>query len=510
MKGISARQQGDTYQEKAFWLKACRLFQRHTKVARVGYEITDVPHFDDVAIYYSDPILDAHGESISADYYQLKWHADYAGSLTCDAMIDPSFVGSKKTSLLQGLHKAVMTTSTQSQCARFNFVTTWGIRDDNILARLVSGRDGEIRLAKLFGSNSSNPFRKIRQQWSDHLGVDEDELQSVLARLRICASSFNLDRLTRMLSNSLLTAGLRPIGYDKRSNLYESLIRRLHAEEWSTFSKTDIQNICEQEDLWMGTDIDLDTPMVGIRSFLRFAEHMEDEVGHMLDMVHLFDGRQIQAHEHWNAKVGPKIHKFIAETIVPLGRFQLQLSAHSSIAFAAGYELDPKSGVEVSLLQNSAGGSSVWEIPVNSVARHEDLWRISERDVNPEGCDVGIVLSVTHNACPEVLNYVQGHLPQIGRMLVFTVQPDVGPTSVVDGYHAWDLAREVVSVVREKRPQHAAMGPLHVFGAAPNGLMFFLGRLARSLGPIQLYEHEFESDQPIRYRQSMSLPPNTI
>ena len=152
----------------------------------------------------------------------------------------------------------------------------------------------------------------------------------------------------------------------------------------------------------MGTEIDHDTPLVGIRSFLRFAEHMEDEVdhNHMLDLVSLFDGRQIQAPEHWNAEVGPRIHEFITGTIAPLGRFRLQLSAHSSIAFATGYELNPKSGVEVSLLQNSAGGSSVWEIPVNSVARREDLWSVSELDRQPgRGCDIGIVLSVTHNAC---------------------------------------------------------------------------------------------------------------
>ncbi len=373
MKGIPARQQGDTYQERAFWLKACRLFQRHTKVAKVGYEITAVPHFDDVAVFYSEPIPDAHGESISADYYQLKWHVDYAGSLTCDAMIDPSFVGSKNTSLLQRLHNAVTTTTTQSQCARFNFVTTWSIRDDNLLAELVSGRDGEIRLARLFGPNSSNPFRKIRQEWSAHLCVDEDELQSVLARLRICASSFNLDRLTRTLSTSLAAAGLRPIAYSHRSSPYESLIRRLYAEGRSMFSMTDIQDICEREELWVGTDIDHDIPSVGIRSFLRFAEHLEDEVDHILDMVSLFDGRQIEAAEHWNAEVGPRIHEFVSGTVVPLGRLRLQLSAHSSIAFATGYELNPKSGVVISLLQNSAGGSSVWEIPVNSVARREDL-----------------------------------------------------------------------------------------------------------------------------------------
>ncbi len=510
MKGISARQQGDTYQERAFWLYACRLFRRHTTVAKVGYEITDVPHFDDVAVIYSEPILNVRGEPISADYYQFRWHSDQAGSLTCDAMIDPSFMNSQRTSLLQRLHEAVTTTTTRSQCGRFTFVTTWGVPQSDALAKLISGRDNEIRLDTLFDSGSASRFKKLRQKWSAHLDVDEVELRRTLACLRLYVNSPSLDALTRRLSDDLVTAGLRPIEYGKRSHPYESLIRRLHAEGRSIFSMTDIQSICEQEELWVGTDIDHDTPLVGIRSFLRFAEHMEDEVDHMLDLVGLFDGRQIEAEEHWNAEVGPRIHEFITGTVAPLGRFRLQLSAHSSIAFAAGYELDPKSGVTISLLQNSAGGSSVWELSATSAAHRENLWKVSELDINQEGCDVGIVLSVTHNACTEVLDYVQGHLPQVGRMLVFTVQPDVGPTSVTDGYHAWDLAREVVSVVREKRPQHAAMGPLHVFGAAPNGLIFFLGRLARSLGPIQLYEHEFESDQPVRYRQSLSLPPTTI
>ena len=509
MKGVSARQQGDTYQEREFWLKACRLFRRHTKVAQVGYEITNIPHFDDVAVVYSEPILDAHGEAISADYYQFKWHADQAGSLTCDAMIDPSFMGSKQTSLLQRLHKAVTTTTTQSQCGRFNFVTTWSVRQGDALAKLISGRDNEIRLDILFDSSSSNRFQRVRQKWSDHLDVDEVELRMTLACLRIYVNSPSLDELTRTLSDNLASVGLCPIECGKRSNPYDSLIKRLHAEGRCMFTAEDMQNICEQEGLWVGTDVDHNTPLVGIRSFLRFAEHMEDEVDHLhlLDMVSLFDGRQILASEYWNTKVGLRIHEFIHEMVVPLRRFRLQISAHSSIAFAAGYALDPKAGIEVSLLQNSAGGISIWEIPDGSAAHPGNLWKVSVLDVNQEGCEVGIVLSVTHNACAEVLEYVQGHLPQLGRMLVFTVQPDVGLTSVADGHHAWGLAQELVKIVRKKRPSHASMGPLHVFGAAPNGLMFYLGRLARSLGPIKLYEHEFETNQPVRYRQSLSLPP---
>ena len=506
MRAVSARQQGDTYQERAFWLKVCRLFECHTKVAHVGYEIADVPHFDDVAVLYSEPIRDAHGELISADYYQIKWHVDQAGSLTCDALTDPSFVGSKSTSLLQRLHEAAMTTSASNRSARFNFVTTWGIRDDDALAKLVSGRDGELRLDTLFGQNNSHRFSLLVQQWSDHLDADREELRKTLARLRLCANSHSLDRLTRVLSDNMARVGLSTVDYGSRSNPYDSLIERLVSEGRHMFTAQEIQSICEEEGLWTGPTSGHQSPLVGIRSFLRFAEHMEDEVVDLLDLVGLFDGREICVPEYWNDKVGPKIRDFITGSVVPLNQCRLYLSAHSSITFAAGYELDPKSGTQVSLVQNTVSGRSIWETVPGAATHHTNPWKVSEIDANPGGGDVGIVLSVTHDARSEVLGYVQDHVPQLGRMLVFTIQPVTGPMAVRDGNHAWELAQEVVRIVRERRPRHAPMRPLHVFSAAPNGLVFFVGRLSRSLGRIQLYEHAFESDWPARYRKSLSLP----
>ena len=133
-------------------------------------------------------------------------------------------------------------------------------------------------------------------------------------------------------------------------------------------------------------------------------------------------------------------------------------------------------------------------------------WSVSSISAHPNGHEVGIVLSVTHDACSEVLAHVQDHIPQLGQLLVFTISPDIGPMAVRDGGHAWRLAEEVVKTVRERHPRHTTTGPLHIFSAAPNGLVFLVGRLARSLGPIQLYEHDFESNWPSRYRKSLSLP----
>ena len=506
MKVVSARQQGDTYQKRVFWLQACRLFAPHTKVVRVGYEIGSVPHFDDIEALYSEPIRDAHGELISADYYQVKWHVDHAGTLTADALTDPSFISSQKTSLLQRLHEAYRITSTRNQCSRFNFVTTWAIRHDDVLAKLVSGRDGELRLDVLFGRSPAQRFARLVEQWSDHLGVDHEELKQVLSRLRLSANSNSLDQLTRRLSDNMARVGLRPIDDGSRTNPYDSLIERLLSEGRNSFTVQEIQKICEAEGLWHGRDSGQRPPYVGIRSFLRFAEHMEDETDYILDLVDLFDGREISVPEYWNTKVGPRVSEYMTESVGQLDRCQLNLAVHSSIAFAVGYELDPKSGTQVSLLQNSAGGSSLWEITLESATSREDLWKVSEMDVNSGGNAVGIVLSVTHNALPEVLGFIQDHVPEVGSLLVFEIEPATGPMAIKDGLHAWGLAQEVVETVRDRNTARTPTSPLHVFSAAPNGLVFFLGRLARSLGPIQLYEHAFESEWSARYQESIRLP----
>ena len=503
MRAVSARQQGDTYQERAFMLKACRLLRPHTNVAQVGYEISDVRHFDDIAVKYSEPILDAHGVLISADYYQIKWHVDGSGAITSDALTDPAFMGSKSTSLLQRLHEAVETTSARDECARFNLVTTWGVDHRDRFSKLYSGRDGELRLDVLF---EQKRYSRLAQQWSDHLGIGLADLKKVLSRLRLCASSMRLDQLTRLLGDSLSNVGLIPIEHGVRSSPYDSLVERLLSEGRHYFTAEGVKKICEREGLWVGDEPNDEAPLAGIRSFTRFAEHMEDEVDSLLDLVHLFEGRQIASPEHWNAEVGPRIREFISKSVVPLGRCQLNLSSHSSVAFAAGYELDPKAGMQVSLVQNTSAGRAIWEVQPESKATGTSPWMVSEVEVNAVADDVGIVLSVTHDALPEVLEYVRDYVPGIGRMLIFKIEPEIGPMSILDGNHAWHLAQETVRVIRGWRPAVASSRPLHVFGAAPNGLVFFLGRLARSLGQIQLYEHAFDSDWPARYQRSLSLP----
>lgn len=159
---VVARQQGDDYQARIFWLEACRLFSRYSKVARVAYELNRIKAFDDVVVTYSAPLPDERGGVVTADYSQAKFHVDQAGSLTCQSLIDPKAIGATSFSLLQRLHAAVK--ATHGVGMRFNLISAWGIHPDDGLAEIVSNRNGELRLDRLFDGTTDRSARgKIRK-----------------------------------------------------------------------------------------------------------------------------------------------------------------------------------------------------------------------------------------------------------------------------------------------------------------------------------------------------------
>ena len=98
-RAVSARIQGDDYQLRYFWLQVCRLFQTHTKVATVGYEVADARAFDDVVVSYNPPVNNDRGGVITTDYFQLKFHVSQDDAIRFDSLMDPQFIGATRDSL---------------------------------------------------------------------------------------------------------------------------------------------------------------------------------------------------------------------------------------------------------------------------------------------------------------------------------------------------------------------------------------------------------------------------
>ena len=511
---VVARWQGDDYQARVFWYEACPLFwEKDSKVIKVGFDL-DGAHapkaFDDVSIQYASPMPDGRGGTYTRDYCQVKNHVDHAGAFTCDALIDPSFINGETFSLLERLKVAQEHEAPDGLGVRFRVISFWPIDSNDTLGRLV-GNGGEIRLQKLFdGTTDRSEMGQVRKKWRERLKMKtDDELKRVLLPLRIESSFGSLEQLGDRLNDRLHRAGLKTVASNQMSNRYDDVIRKIRASGQAEFARDELKAVCVQEELWQGTPEaeQEDAVQVGLRSFLRWAERMELETQHMLCLVPRFDGRNIQAAGHWHDSVFPRLSEFVEQTMRGECAYHLHIDAHSSIAFAAGYCLDAKSGARVFPVQKTKGkGKVIWDpTPASADCQNAD-WCCDDHFLESDGEEVALAVCVTHDVTEDVRLYIERELPEVKRILVCRTSP-LGANALANGVHADALAQTLANILKKQRSVQERQARLHVFGAAPNALMFFLGQHSRSFGQFTLYEYDFDTSQPGAYQPSLSFPP---
>lgn len=504
-KAVAARTFGDDYQARVFWLHACRMFEDRSKVIAVEIEAENIKSLDDVAVYYSG-MFEAE-DPINADYYQVKFHVASNGAFTWHGMMDPSFINATSVSLLQRIRNAQVQYAPTGRGARFYVYSPWAVHPDDPLARLVSMTDGHIRWEVLAEGGPKSGMGKIREAWRKHLSLgSEEELKTILSPLRLQQGP-TLDQLGDRLNDKLLNAGMRPVPPGTMNHPYESLAKKFVQSDRLRFTRDDIERISRSENLWVGRSVLApEARRIGVRSFLRFAEHIEDETDELLCLLPHFDGRRVKRPEDWNTIVLPKMICFLLESVKPGGHYLLIMPAHGSIAFAAGWMIDTKSGVDVALIQSGMNGREIWNAGTwDSSQIIHDPFQIESVPVNPSGYEMALAISVTHNTLSDVLLYSQTHLPNVSR-LVHCKVPSVGARAITGAGHAQMLAQQVATFLKTERTVQERTRRLHLFFSAPNGFMFFLGRHGRSFGSCRLYEYEFDQSLPGDYRPSISIP----
>jgi SMODS-associated and fused to various effectors sensor domain/CHAT domain len=246
---------------------------------------------------------------------------------------------------------------------------------------------------------------------------------------------------------------------------------------------------------------------LAIRSFWNpfIAETEPDDV---LDLSEFFEGpkgRHIKKFSLWREEVFPRLEEFLLRHARERRPIVFDFAAHATIAFAAGYCLEAKSGLDVTLLQKSIQGVRTWKAEAGP-AREGPLWQeAADETWNPDSSAVALAVSATNQVLEDVRAYLKRSKTAVRRIVPLTVHPQPGQTAVEDGLHALQLAQDLSLRIRGRSPQERAR-PLHLFAAAPNALLFFLGQLARSFGGVQLYEHDFGSKNLGAYVRSLRLP----
>lgn len=497
---VAARIEGDVFQGMVFWLHAAMLLRPSSMVARVSIENDQAAGVDDVSVHYVAPGINAGGRSCAADYFQVKYHVDRSLEYSSDTFCDPAFVNTTR-SLLQRFHDARSRLGNADGWHRLNLISNWQWASSDKLGPLLRQSEEGALPDKFFSEGVRSGLGKIRKAWREHLELSEEDFEDFARRLRFRVDYLSRPALKELLNERLINVGLRGIPVDKTQNIYDTLTQQLIMNGTNSFDPQTFREYCKREDL-LASPPQPGPPVLGIRSFMRFAERMEDECSSFVCVSDNFEGRHIRSTDSWQNRVLPDVASFLNDASPSLrtGENHLLLECHSSVAFLAGYELDRKSGAQVFPVQKGVR-KSVWK-PGTSTSTANSAWATTTSTVG-SGNAVAVVVSVSREALADVKAYAYGS-SVIGTVVDARPAAGVGQRAVVDADHAIALADSLAELIRAHRPQNGA--PTHLFIAAPNALAFFLGQHRGALGKVQLYEFDFEGKRGGSYSPSILLP----
>lgn len=241
---------------------------------------------------------------------------------------------------------------------------------------------------------------------------------------------------------------------------------------------------------------------LGIRTFMRWAENMEDETDAMLCLCGHFVDRYTRSPALWDTEIIPSITDFLKSNVRPGGNYVMDLQVLTSVAFLAGYLLEPKLNVKLAIAQDR--GNMPWEVDLNRLSAVADRWQ-KHISFEGNGRDLVVGISISRPVTDDMAAYISKASLRVQEIVSLEPQNGPGQKTIIDATDAYGLAQHVVNYLSKIRKEREITGPTHLFLAAPNVFSFFLGQLARSLGEIKLYEYDFGSGETGAYAASLNI-----
>lgn len=498
-EAVTVRRDGDTFQARMFWQRAARLLVPDAAVRRVAFE-TGPKSFDDIWVEYfpGRGQLDHLGFALLREHIQCKWHVA-PGSFGYAQLIDPEFINANARSLLQRAQAARDASGEQAGLTRFKLLTNWSVDRNDPLKTLIGMRSGAIRANRLFdGTTDRSQVGGVRKLWRDHLGLNDEALQTFATSLAFGQASDSLDDLRDQLDLIFFMAGMRRFPASESAFPYDDLIFQWMAQGRLEFDRGSLYDALRRERLLADNG---PVPFVlGVKSFEHALDPLELRCVKVLDLTPVFDDRFIHDEADWATTLYPRLTEFLRQAATDGQRLRLALDVHATLAFAAGTVLDIKCGRIIELEQRSPN-RLVWAADDSEPTADWPTLETTVRELGP-GADIAVAAGITHDVANDVEAYITANLPHVGRLLVCGTSRGPGHNAIRSGRHASDLAAAVVTALRAGPPSPRA----HLFLAAPNSFSFFLGQRCPQLGKVTLYEFDFEGGRDRTYRPSLSLP----
>jgi hypothetical protein len=346
---------------------------------------------------------------------------------------------------------------------------------------------------------------KVRKLWREHLGSPDDAaLRAVVTGFRIFDGHRSLEELKESIVTRAKTVGVLTTAPTTSDFRFDELARALKKRGLSSFTRATFQQLCKDEGLLQEIIAAADPFLpIAIRSFLGPAS---DIVGaspeNTLLLTDSFRQRYLRDDVDWQRDIRPSVEAFLRAKITERAHLRLTLDAHASVAFFAGAVLDVKSGVSVELVQKGRVGSRVWRADDASETAGA-AFQIAEATLG-DGPEIAVAISVAQSAEPAARAYCAKALPKVGRLISFALPSGPSQQGVRGGGHAAALAEAIANNLRAVKggdPDTVT----HVFAAAPNALLFYLGQQHQAIAPCVVYEFDFDRRGNKSYQPSMII-----
>ena len=505
-QAVATRRDGDVFQARMFWVKASGLLDDEGGIVRVSFE-SGPRGFDDICVEY-DPARapkNQFGNRFLSERLQCKWHVA-SGNYTHRDLTDPKFINAEKVSMLQRALAALRHDRAEGANCRLALLTNHRLDAADPLSKLLVMKSFSLNVDELFkGTTARSATFNVRKAWMDHLGVDEGELRELCLRLGLAHTSESLDMLRERLDVACRQAGLVRPDPNSSTTVYDGNIFEWVGQRRRTFDRKAFREKCGDEGLLAKPSA---SPRVfGVKTFEHAFDRLEDRCQGVLDLVPEFDGRFVRDKNAWKSSLQPQLKTFLSGVSAPHGRLRLAMDTHATLAFAAGAVLDSKSGRLVEFLQRSPQ-PVVWAPDDLSISPSWPNWVFEETVLDPDGTGTACAVSITRDTAAMVRLYAEQKFQGVRRLLVARLNVAPSQTAVVSGAHANRLAETLADKLKQDRGADVRllMERVHLFVAAPNAFMLFLGRHVPVLKPVTLYEFDFERERSGSYEPSLSYP----
>jgi hypothetical protein len=458
-----ARLSGDRYQHLFTWLYAAQLLFTDPDVAKVEFEKAGAGNVDDLVVSFTaKPPL----------YHQIKFVMGQDERLTPAWLTDP---GQATKSPLQRFYESYQRLTANDIRPELALLTNRWLDEAGVFSSCISGRTGKL-VPRITEGGPASAKGQLRQEWSTHLGITEEELLEFLSHLKFMVARDSLDELHDRCLPAMRAAGLRfdaeaiALAGDLISWCVETNIRELTAE-------TLLPHVRERN---LVADRSAGSLLIQCLS----PDPWPQAATAALDWVDLFEGdepaarRQLHEPSGWEGQLKPELRAAI-QTIRRHGLVNVNVygTMRLSTALFTGTELSRVAGFNVEMEARGAVWASEDEHPV--VELNTSVIEMGQGD------EMAVGLSVSIDLVDDVAAYVRAQQLPVGRFVIYS--PDAGPgrESVESPQHGLGLAYAISDTLRRDA---ADASRVRLFQATPMPLSLMIGHLWNRMPETQLYD----------------------